>query len=167
MATKKINIKLIRKNSQIPVSHNGNWYDCYVSGITLIKSYETDKEIKIPKNPEVTQGIVRYEAGDTIIIYLGFAMDIGEGFEAHIIPRSSVYNNYGLILTNSMGLIDDTYKGNEDEWKGVFYATRVGSIRVDNRLLQMTIKKSNPKFTFLEVDDLGNENRAGYGSTGK
>ena len=117
--------------------------------------------------PEVTTVPIKYKKGDVLICGLGFAMELGKGYEAHIIPRSSTFAKKGLQLTNSVGLIDSSYCGDRDEWMAVFYATRPGSIKVGDRLVQMTIQKTNPPVEFEEVETLGNEDRGGYGSTGQ
>ena len=117
--------------------------------------------------PEVTTVPIKYKKGDVLICGLGFAMELGKGYEAHIIPRSSTFAKKGLQLTNSVGLIDSSYCGDRDEWMAVFYATRPGSIKVGDRLVQMTIQKTNPPVEFEDGETLGNEDRGGYGSTGQ
>lgn len=171
MANKKVKIKTIRPSAQLPVKNNGNWYDCFVNKISLVRGDKLQKSF----NENVFDNVaelsvitpIKYKRGDVLICSLGFAMELGKGYEAHIIPRSSTFAKKGLILTNSVGLIDSSYCGDEDEWVAVFYATRPGSIKVHDRLVQMTIQKSNPNVDFEEVDSLNNPNRGGYGSTGQ
>ena len=171
MANKKVRIKKIRPSAKLPVAKNGNWYDCDTSAIWVVRREVLESTF----NANVFEFaqrctdsmVVRYKKGDVIILGLGFAADLGEGWEGHIIPRSSTFTKKGLILTNSVGLIDSSYNGDEDEWKAVLYATRSGSIKIHDRLIQMTIQKSNPNIDFEEVDELGNQNRGGYGSTGQ
>lgn len=163
MATKKVKIKKVRDNAKLPESKNGNWFDCYISKISIISNVgrlDWDKA----NDDAIDKGAIAYKAGDVVIVYLGFATELGEGYEAHLIPRSSTFPNYGLLLTNSMGLIDSSYCGDNDEWRAVFYATRGGVLRVGERVVQMTIEKTN-KFELVEVEHLGNEDRGGYGST--
>ena len=93
-------------------------------------------------------------------------MELPSGYEAEIKPRSGTFKQTGLLLTNSVGCIDESYKGNNDEWLAVFYATRDGYISEFDRLLQFRINEKMPKLVFNEVDVLENEDRSGYGSTG-
>lgn len=171
MANKKVKIKTIRPSAQLPVKNNGNWYDCFVNKISLVRGDKLQKSFNenVFDNVDELSVItpIKYKIGDVLICSLGFAMELGKGYEAHIIPRSSTFAKKGLILTNSVGLIDSSYCGDEDEWVAVFYATRPGSIKVHDRLVQMTIQKSNPNVDFEEVDSLNNPNRGGYGSTGQ
>ena len=99
-------------------------------------------------------------------MHLGFAMDIGKGYEGYILPRSSTFKNTGLLLTNSMGLVDDTYCGDGDEWLAMFYATRYGAFKIGDRLVQISIKKSTT-LDMEEVNVLGNADRGGYGTTNR
>lgn len=104
--------------------------------------------------------------GEFRLIRLGIAMQLPEGYEAVILPRSSTFANFGIIQTNSMGVIDETYCGNEDEWMMPVFATRDITIHVNDRICQFRIQKHQPTIEFEEVDDLGNESRGGFGSTG-
>lgn len=104
--------------------------------------------------------------GNSCCIPLGVAMELPEGYEAHIIPRSSTFKNYRLIQTNSMGLIDNTYKGDNDEWMLPVYATRTSVINKGDRICQFRIVEKQPEFEFVEVESLGNADRGGFGSTG-
>lgn len=118
------------------------------------------------------------EGLSTLHIKLGFSMVLPEGYEAHILPRSSTYPKYGLILGNSMGMIDNAYKGIGDEWMANFFATRdipANTITKGTRLLQFRIVKTMKaeldvdEIHFIEDDEAfkGNEDRGGFGSTGK
>lgn len=94
-------------------------------------------------------------------------MELPKGFKANVYPRSSLFKNYGLILTNSVGQIDNSYNGDEDEWKGMFIALRDGKVSYNDRLLQFDISPVwIKKDDLVEVEILGNENRGGYGTTG-
>ena len=103
------------------------------------------------------------------LISLGVSMKLPSGYEAHIAPRSSTYKNWGVIQANGIGIIDNTYCGNDDIWK--FPAICIGrdetSINKGDRICQFRIVKTQPKITFVEVDNLKGENRGGFGSTGK
>lgn len=104
-----------------------------------------------------------YKAGDTVFIKLGVCMEIPKGYEAIILPRSSTFKNTGLLLTNSMGVIDNSYCGDDDEWGAMFYATRDGSVEEGQRLLQFRIQQNQPKVLFENVLFLDNASRGGYG----
>lgn len=110
---------------------------------------------------------VTLKAGEFCLIPLGVAMELPEGYEAHVVPRSSTFKNYGIIQTNSCGIIDGTYCGDDDMWRMPVYAVRDTVIHVNDRICQFRIFENQPKITFDEVESLGNKNRGGFGSTGK
>ena len=94
-------------------------------------------------------------------------MELPEGYEAYVIPRSSTYKNFGIIQTNHLGLIDEVYKGNNDIWRYPAYALRDTVINVNDRICQFRIQKKMPKVSFEEVEFLENVDRGGFGSTGR
>ena len=104
--------------------------------------------------------------GEVRLIRLGVAMELPQGYEAHVVPRSSTYKNFGLIQTNHMGVIDESYKGDADEWKWPALAMRDTEVHVGDRLCQFRIMKHQPQINFLEVDSLENEDRGGFGTSG-
>lgn len=104
--------------------------------------------------------------GDTALIPLGVAIQLPEGYEAHIVPRSSTFKNYGLIQTNHMGVIDHAYCGENDQWMMPVLATRDILINKNDRICQFRIVKKQPELIFEEVEELGNDDRGGFGSTG-
>ena len=104
--------------------------------------------------------------GEFYLVPLGVAIELPEGYEALIVPRSSSFKNYGFIQTNSMGVIDETYCGDNDEWKLPILATREGLIAEGDRIAQFRIIKHQPKLDFIEVKSLEKSNRGGFGSTG-
>ena len=106
------------------------------------------------------------KAGEFKLIPLGIAMELPKGYEAHVIPRSSTFKNFGIIQTNSMGLIDESYSGNDDQWFFPAYAIRDTSIKVNDRIGQFRIMEHQPILQFVEVNELLGENRGGHGSTG-
>ena len=110
---------------------------------------------------------VTLKAGEFCLIPLGVAMELPEGYEAHVVPRSSTFKNYGIIQTNSCGIIDGTYCGDDDMWRMPVYAVRDTVIHVNDRICQFRIQKHQPVIRFEETDTLGNENRGGIGSTGR
>lgn len=110
---------------------------------------------------------VRLKKGDFKLIKLGVAMELPEGYEAHIVPRSSTYKNFGIIQTNSMGIVDESYKGDNDEWMFPALAMRDTEIHIGDRICQFRIMKHQPKIEFLEVESLSGTDRGGFGTSGK
>lgn len=100
---------------------------------------------------------VTLKAGEFCLIPLGVAMELPEGYEAHVVPRSSTFKNYGIIQTNSCGIIDGTYCGDDDMWRMPVYAVRDTVIHVNDRICQFRIFENQPKITFDEVESLGNQ----------
>lgn len=131
---------------------------------------EIDKVEKIVKGDWIdlrAASKVELKAGEFKLIPLGVAMQLPKGFEAHIVPRSSTYKNFGVIQTNSMGVVDETYCGDNDQWFFPAYALRDTIIEVNDRICQFRIMEHQPEIEFEVVKDLGNEDRGGIGSTGK
>lgn len=110
---------------------------------------------------------VTLKAGEFKLISLGVSMELPKGYEAHIVPRSSTYKNFGIIQTNHCAVIDNSYCGDNDIWKYPVYALRDTEIHVNDRVCQFRIIKNQPKLYFDEVETLGNTDRGGIGSTGK
>lgn len=110
---------------------------------------------------------VELKAGEFKLIPLGVAMELPKGYEAHVVPRSSTFKNYGVLQVNSCGIIDGSYCGDEDMWRMPVYATRDTVIRKNDRICQFRIVENQPKIEFQQVASLKNENRGGFGSTGK
>ncbi len=110
---------------------------------------------------------ISLKAGEFALIPLGVGMKLPKGYEAHVVPRSSSFKNFGIIQTNSMGVIDESYCGDEDEWKFPAYAVRDTNIKVNDRICQFRIMEHQPNFTFVESEKLEDINRGGFGSTGK
>ena len=106
------------------------------------------------------------QAGAFQLIALGVAMQLPEGYEAHIVPRSSTFKNFGILQTNSMGVIDESYCGDNDQWFMPAYAVRDTVIHKGDRVCQFRIMKNQPALTFTEFSRLGNADRGGHGSTG-
>ncbi|MEC3841272.1 dUTP diphosphatase [Bacillus amyloliquefaciens] len=139
-------------------------------------------QIKIKYSDDTQTRISKIEQGDWIdlraaeditikkdefkLIPLGVAMELPEGYEAHVVPRSSTYKHFGVIQTNSMGVIDESYKGDNDFWFFPAYALRDTDISKGERICQFRIMKKMPQVELIEVDNLGNKDRGGLGSTG-
>ena len=100
-------------------------------------------------------------------IPLGISIELPDGYEAHIAPRSSTFKNWGIIQTNSVGVIDNSYCGNNDIWMMPVYATRFAEIKKNDRICQFRIVEKQPHLEFETVDHLDNEDRGGFGSTGR
>lgn len=107
------------------------------------------------------------KAGEYALIPLGIGMKLPKGYEALVVPRSSTFKNFGIIQTNSMGVIDESYCGDNDEWKLPAYALRDTQIHINDRICQFRIIEHQPSFELVEVDALGAVDRGGFGSTGK
>ena len=137
-----IKIKYFRDIEPIQKFGNGDWIDLR-SGI--------DIDLK---------------AGDQVLIPLGVGMILPEGYEAHIVPRSSALEKFGIIQGNHMGIIDNSYSGDEDEWLMSVIAVRDTHISKNDRICQFRIMKKQPKLVFEQVVSLNAISRGGFGSTG-
>ncbi len=104
--------------------------------------------------------------GEFKLIPLGISMKLPSGYEAHVVPRSSTFKNFGIIQTNSMGVIDETYCGTNDQWFMPVLAMRDTEIHVNDRICQFRIMEHQPKVIFEEADVLESTDRGGFGSTG-
>lgn len=164
-----LNFNIHYLNSDVPKleAFNGNWIDLRCIELKVTRA-ETGEVETYTGNWET----VTYEKGDVLFVNFGFSLDMtdtvtGEDYVANIYPRSSLFKNFGLILTNHVGCIDNSYKGTTDYWRGMLVAMRSGEVSKYDRLCQFEIKKPQPKITLHEVDDLGNVARNGYGTSGK
>jgi len=110
---------------------------------------------------------ITYPAGISFLIPLGFSCKLPDDYEAHLLPRSSTFKHYGIIMTNSLGVIDGAYSGQNDIWGFPAYSLRAGKISVGDRIAQFRIVKKMPEVSIESVDHLDDENRGGFGSTGK
>lgn len=104
--------------------------------------------------------------GESKLIPLGVGMILPDGYEAHIVPRSSTFKTWGIIQTNHMGVIDNSYSGDNDQWKFSAYATRDTTIKKGDRICQFRIVENQPEYEIVTVDKLNDESRGGFGSTG-
>lgn len=109
---------------------------------------------------------VTMKAGEYKLISLGVSMKLPEGYEAHIVPRSSAYKNFGIIQSNSTGIIDNSYSGNNDIWKMPVIAHHDTEIHKGDRICQFRIMKKMPSVVFVETENLDAPDRGGFGSTG-
>ena len=104
--------------------------------------------------------------GDFRLISLGISMKLPKGYEAHVVPRSSTFKNWGILQTNSIGIIDESYCGDNDIWKFPAYATKHTIIHKNDRICQFRIVEKQPKIEFDIVNKLEDNDRGGFGSTG-
>ena len=109
---------------------------------------------------------VELKAGEFKLIHLGVAMQLPEGYEAHIVPRSSTFKKWGIIQTNHCGIVDNSYCGPNDWWLMPVFALRDTKIEVNDRICQFRIQKNQPTLVFNEVEEMEANNRGGFGSTG-
>ena len=140
-------IKIIYHNQNIDkimnIENKSDWYD--------LRAAET----------------VEMKAGDFKLISLGISMKLPEGYEAHVAPRGSTFKNFGVLQTNSVGIIDNSYSGTNDIWRFPALAMRDTVIHEGDRICQFRIIKKQPEVEFVEVDELDKTDRGGFGSTGK
>lgn len=174
----KIKVKRINKNLFLPtVIEKGEWIDLYASEDIVLKApqAETLKKRTVDGNREGYRNVTF----DSCLIGLGVAMQLPKGFEAVVLPRSSTFRNFGVILANSQGVIDNTYCGDNDEWKFNAVAFRDTCINEGDRICQFRIQLSQKatmwqKIKWMlcsgirmrQVDNLDNPDRHGLGSTG-
>lgn len=131
---------------------------------------EIDKIQKIDKGDWIdlrSAETIELKAGEFKLIPLGVAMELPKGYEAHIVPRSSTYKNFGIIQTNHQAVIDESYCGDNDQWFYPAYALKDTVVNINDRICQFRIMEKQPTIIFDEVNSLNNVNRGGIGSTGK
>lgn len=154
-------------------------YDGYFAGVNVDDN--SDQVIKIKYHADI-EPLQQKEGSDWIdlraakeiklgpdqfkLIPLGVSMKLPKGYEAHIVPRSSTFKTWGIIQTNHMGVIDESYCGDNDQWMMPVLTTRAVIIHKNDRICQFRIVKKQPKIEFQTVDSLGEQDRGGFGSTG-
>lgn len=156
----KIRIKYFKGATKLIKIQKGNWIDVYANKDVFVR------------------------VGERAMIPLGFALELPKGWEAHIAPRSSTFKTWGIIQTNSVGVVDDTYIGDNDEWHMPIYclqgkasekyldesSSEVESdgtwIKKGDKIGQFRIMEVMPEIEFEEVDAFGNSDRGGFGTTG-
>lgn len=140
---KNIKIKLLRGLNTVSPQESGDWID-------LRAAEET-----------------KLAAGEYRAIPLGAAIELPRGYEAIVAPRSSTFKHYGILAANSLGVIDESYRGEGDEWHFLAYATRPTVIHAGERICQFRIIKHQPAYRLKWVERLKGKNRGGIGSTGR
>lgn len=134
----------------------------YFEGARKLSKIDKGDWIDLYSNEEVPM-----IPGQRYVVPLGVAMELPEGYEAIVAPRSSTFKTWGVLQTNSIGVIDESYKGDNDEWCMSVYATREETIHKGDKICQFRIQEKMPPITFVEVSSLDNPDRGGFGSTGK
>ena len=138
-----IKVKYHNKNiEKVAAIKNGDWID--------LRAAET----------------VEMKAGEFRLISLGVSMKLPEGYEAHVVPRSSTFKKWGVLQVNSMGVIDNSYCRENDIWKFPALAIRNTTINEGDRICQFRIVKKMDDVEFTEVEHMEDEDRGGFGSTG-
>lgn len=133
----------------------------YLHGVSKIERFNVGDWIDLRAAEEV-----ELKAGEFKLIPLGVAMELPRGYEALVAPRSSTFKKMGVMMANSIGIIDESYKGDVDEWHFPAIAMRDTVIHKNERICQFRIIEHQPLIHLKEVDVLGNEDRGGIGSTG-
>jgi len=134
----------------------GDWIDVYVDRIKMTSG---------PLEGNTYLGLMHISAGESFKIYLGFCLELPEGFEAHLVPRGSTFGKKGIIQTNNIGIIDNSFAGPEDEWWVPVYALRDCKIDFGDKLFQFRICDKQPPLKFNSVKKLTKKNRGSDGST--
>lgn len=109
---------------------------------------------------------ITLKKGEFALIPLGIGIRLPKGYEAHIVPRSSTFKKFGILQTNSQGVIDETYCGDNDQWMMPVLAIRDTTIHINDRICQFRIMKHQPPLAFRQVEHLDEVSRGGFGSTG-
>lgn len=140
----------------------------HVKDLEHIKKIDNGDWIDLRAAEDVTINL-----GEMKLISLGISMKLPKGYEAHVVPRSSTFKTWGIIETNSMGVIDESYCGDNDIWrfpamclKPVDPGSYSSTIHKNDRICQFRIVKKQPELKFDIVEHLGNKDRGGFGSTG-
>ena len=151
----KIRIKYFEESTKLKKIAKGNWIDVYANKDVFVK------------------------VNERAMIPLGFALELPSGWEAHLAPRSSTFKTWGIIQTNSVGVVDDTYIGDNDQCYMPVYCLEGKNIelidgvevkgtwiRKGDKIAQFRIMEVMPEIEFDEVESFGNSDRGGFGSTG-
>lgn len=143
----KIKIKYLQDATRMNKITKGNWIDVYAYQDTFV--------------PE----------GERAMINLGFVLELPKGWEGHLAPRSSTFKTWGVIQTNSVGVVDDTYIGDNDIWHMPVYCLQAKDengtwIKKGDKIGQFRIMEVMPEIEFEEVESFGNQDRGGFGTTG-
>lgn len=174
----KIKVKRFKnENGDTPVSfpkiiRKGDWVDLSSSKEFVLNAPQAGTL----KGKEVKH---RDVISDVTYIPLGIAMQLPKGYEAIMAARSSAPKKLGIMQANGIGVIDNTYCSDSDEWMFPAVTLRKTSIAANTRICQFRIQLSQKAtvwqklkwflssgIEFVEVESLDNEVRGGLGSTG-
>lgn len=173
---------VLKKDYREHLENKKSYYEIASEAIQKLKGEVNLQKIRIKYANQLLERIKKINSGDWVdlrcsedielkagefrLIPLGVAMQLPDGYEAHVVPRSSTFKNFGIIQTNSMGVIDESYCGDNDFWFFPAYALRDTRINFNDRICQFRIVKHQPSINFEEVEVLDNKDRGGHGSTG-
>lgn len=161
---KRIPIKYFDRNMpRLEKIEVGDWIDLRVRDVKIFSFDGDPLDNAVPNDGNY----FIYSKDLVVKIYTGVAMKLPDSYEAHVLPRGSTFKHTGLIQTNSMGIIDNSYCGDNDEWIIPMFALKDGSVEKYQRIAQFRIVKNMESVVFDEVDVLGTTDRNGFGSTGK
>lgn len=144
--------------------------------IIKVKYFENHEGLTVEPLKKIDKGdwinlraneTISLRKGDFRLIPLGVGMKLPEGYEAHIVPRSSTFKNWGILQTNSMAIIDNSYSGNNDQWWLPVFATKNTIIQRNDRICQFRIVERQPVIEFDTVEFLDDVDRGEFGSSGK
>lgn len=110
---------------------------------------------------------IELKAGEYKAIPLGVCIKVPSGYESIVAPRSSTFKHYGILAANSIGVIDESYCGDDDQWHFLAFATRDCFVPKNTRICQFRIIQHQPSLKIVEVSEMGVASRGGIGSTGK
>lgn len=174
----KIKVKVLTEGCMPSIIKNGDWIDLICAEDTYLKAPQSGVLREVTNDHGVVQRVRNVEA-EVTYIPLGVAMQLPKGFEAIVLPRSSTPKKFGIIEANSMGVIDNSYCGNNDEWKFAAIPIRSTTIEKGTRICQFRVQLSqkaniwqklkwlfSSKIKLVEVKELNNKDRKGFGSTG-
>ena len=161
----EIKIKCLNGTNDVKIIKKGEWIDLYAADT-----------VKLEAPTQTVENIIEF---DSYMINLGIAAELPSGYEAIVAPRSSTFKHFGIILANSIGIIDNSYCGNTDYWKFPAIALRQTTIHYGDKIAQFRIQLSQKatiwqkikwlfsnKIELVQVDNLSKTNRGGIGSTG-
>lgn len=175
----KIKVKKLNANVEIPtIISKGDWIDLQLAEDTVLAAPQSGTLKKVTNEHGVHSQVRNVELPVTVLP-LGVAMKLPKGYEAIVVARSSTPKKWGIMQANAVGVIDETYSGNNDEWRFPVVALKSTTIKAGTRVCQFRIQLSQKatiwqKFKWLfsnkivikEVDNLDSKNRGGLGSTG-
>ena len=159
---------------------NGDWYDlCSAREIKLYAPVATALKYSTKKNPMTEEEKLKYKRNvvfQSALIPLGVCIQVPKGYESIVLPRSSTFKKYGILETNSAGVIDQSYCSEQDEWKFPVVATRDTVIPKGERICQFRVQLSQKATVWqklkwllsgpmkmVETDYLDNTPRGGFG----